>query len=340
LSKINTNKSCGPDNIPSWILRDNSVWLAEPVCAIFNASVREGIVPIIWKKANVVPVPKTNPPRKIESDLRPISLTSTLSKVLESIVGGWILEFVRNKLDIQQYGAIKGRSTTHALVDILHHWHQALDNSESVRVIFIDYAKAFDHVDHSILVRKLYNFNVPQFLIRWLCSFLNNRMQRVKLSEYFSEWLTLKGSMPQGTWLGPLVFILLINDLSSDCGMHKFVDDVTLTEVIKKNDHSNMSAYLNNVVEWSDHNLMNINFVKTKEMLLGRINKEPPPKIFVGSNVIERVSSFRLLGIHIDNNLKWTSHTAYIYSKASSRLYFMKLLKRSGACIDDMLHFF
>ena len=340
LSKINTNKSCGPDNIPNWILRDSSVWLAEPVCAIFNASVREGIVPIIWKKANVVPVPKTNPPRKIESDLRPISLTSTLSKVLESIVGGWILEFVRNKLDIQQYGAIKGRSTTHALVDILHHWHQALDSSESVRVIFIDYAKAFDHVDHSILVRKLYNFNVPQFLIRWLCSFLTNRMQRVKLSEYFSEWLTLKGSMPQGTWLGPLVLILLINDLSSDCGMHKFVDDVTLTEVIKKNDHSNMSAYLNNVVEWSDHNLMNINFVKTKEMLLGRINKEPPPKIFVGSNVIERVSSFRLLGIHIDNNLKWTSHTAYIYSKASSRLYFMKLLKRSGACIDDMLHFF
>ena len=75
LSKLNTNKSCGPDNIPNWILRDSSVWLAEPVCAIFNASVRDGVVPIIWKKANVVPVPKTNPPRKIESDLRPISST-------------------------------------------------------------------------------------------------------------------------------------------------------------------------------------------------------------------------------------------------------------------------
>jgi len=91
------------------------------VCAIFNASVHDGIFPTIWKKANVVPIPKTNPPRKIESDLRPISLTSTLSKVLESIVGGWILEFVWEKLDKQQFGAIKGRSTTHALVDILHH---------------------------------------------------------------------------------------------------------------------------------------------------------------------------------------------------------------------------
>ena len=92
-------------------------------------------------------------------------------------------------------------------------------------------------------------------------------MQRVKLSEYFSEWLTLKDSMPQGTWLGPSVFIWLINDLSSDCGIHKFVDDVTLSEIIKKHDYSNMSAYLNNVVELLDHNLMNINVAKTKEML-------------------------------------------------------------------------
>ena len=123
-------------------------------------------------------------------------------------------------------------------------------------------------------------------------------MQRVELSEYFSEWLTLKGSMPQGTWLGPwlgpLVFILLINDLSSDCGMRKFVNDVTLSEVIMKHAYNNTSAHLNNVVEWSAHNLMNINVAKTKGMLLGRINKEPPPNIFVGSNVIERVSSFRL----------------------------------------------
>ncbi|MFM2293543.1 MAG: hypothetical protein RIS29_3356, partial [Bacteroidota bacterium] len=339
LSKINSNKSGGPDDIPNWFLRDSSVWLAEPVCAIFNASVRDGIVPTIWKKANVVPVPKTNPPRKIESDLRPISLTSTLSKVLESIVGGWILEFVRDKLDTQQYGGIRGRSTTHALVDMLHHWHQALDNSESVRIIFIDYAKAFDHVDHSNFVRKLYAYNVPQFLIRWLCSFLTNRMQRVKLSEYFSEWLTLKGSMPQGTWLGPLVFILLINDLRSDCGIHKFVDDVTLSEIIK-HDLSNMSNHLNNIVEWSNQNLMNINFAKTKEMLLGRSNTNPFSSISVNSNAIERVSTFRLLGVHIDDNLKWTSHTSYIYSKASSRLYFMKLLKRSGASIDDMVHFF
>ena len=108
--------------------------------------------------------------------------------------------------------------------------------------------------------------------------------------------------MLQGTWLGPLAFIilafiLLINDLSSDCGMQKLVDDVTPSEVIKKHDYSNMSTYPNNVVEWSDHNLMDINVAKTKKMLLGRINKEPSPNIFVSSNVIERVSSYLFQGV-------------------------------------------
>jgi Reverse transcriptase (RNA-dependent DNA polymerase) len=165
LSAINTTKSCGLDNIPNWILRDSSVWLAKRVYAIFNESARDGIVPTIWKKANVVPIPKTSPSNKIESDLRPIFLTPTLSKMLESIVlvGNWILEFVTDKLDKQQLGAIKCRSTTHALVDILHHWHQALDNSDSVRVMFIDYTEAFDHVDHSNFVHEVYNCNVPLF---------------------------------------------------------------------------------------------------------------------------------------------------------------------------------
>ena len=96
--------------------------------------------------------------------------------------------------------------------------------------------------------------------------------------------------MPQSTWVGPLVFILLINDLSTNCIMHKFVDDVTLSEIIKKHDCSNMSAHFNDVVEWSDDNLMNINFVKTKEILSERINKDPPLNISVKNNVIERVS--------------------------------------------------
>jgi hypothetical protein len=99
LRNINVKKSSGPDNIPYWMLRDNSLWLAEPVCVSFIMSIREGIVPTIWKQANVVPIPKTHPPRVIQSDLRPVSLTSTLSKVLESFIGCHILKIITDKLD-------------------------------------------------------------------------------------------------------------------------------------------------------------------------------------------------------------------------------------------------
>jgi hypothetical protein len=121
------------------------VWLAEPLCAIFNESIRSGFVPLSWRQANVIPVPKVHPPIAIETDIRPISLTPTISKILESFVGQWILTYVTGYLDRRQYGGIKGRSTTHALVDMLHHWHQA--------------------------IVKLQAFNVPTILLKWLCSF-------------------------------------------------------------------------------------------------------------------------------------------------------------------------
>ena len=97
-------------------------------------------MPSLWKKANVLPIPKTNPPTSIESDLRPISLTPTVSKVLESIIASWILELIDKQLDDHQFGAPKGRSTTHALVDLLHHWHRTLNEGHSVRALFLDYA--------------------------------------------------------------------------------------------------------------------------------------------------------------------------------------------------------
>ena len=128
LSQINVYKAPGPDGLPNWLLRDFCAHLAGPVCAIYNASVREGFVPPCWKESNVVPVPKVHPPRDIEADLRPISLTATLGKVLESFVGAWILERVGSTIDDRQYNALKQRSTTHALVDMLHHWHAAVDN--------------------------------------------------------------------------------------------------------------------------------------------------------------------------------------------------------------------
>jgi len=141
----------------------------------------------MWKRANVLPLPKINPPASIESDIRPISLTPTVSKILESFVGSWILELVGSQLDDRQYGGLKGRSKTHVLVDMLHHSNKALDDGHSVRILFIDYAKAFDHVDHNIVIQKLKALGVPDFMVRWLSSFLRVRQQRVKVIDIFSD---------------------------------------------------------------------------------------------------------------------------------------------------------
>ena len=152
---------------------------------------------------------------------------------MESLIGRFLLNSISNKFDKKQFGAIKGRSTSHELVDIFHKWHSALDQRQSVRVVFVDYAKAFDHVDHGTVLNKLHDLGIPQKILRWLSSFLLDRQQRVKIGRVLSEWARPNGGMPQGTWLGPYVFLALINDLSSLVELHKFVDDCTLSETTR-----------------------------------------------------------------------------------------------------------
>ena len=163
-------------------------------------------------------------------------------------------------LDTKQFGALKGRSTTHALVDILHNWNAAHDSGSSIRAVFVDYAKAFDDVDHSILITRLITLGVPAYIIRWIFSFLDKRQQRVKIGTILSTWLQLNGGMPQGTWLGPLTCVILIDGLKPECLVHKFIDNTTASEILKKNQPSNMPDIIQQLVNWSKSSTMNINF--------------------------------------------------------------------------------
>jgi hypothetical protein len=340
LSQINIHKSSGPDGIPNWFLRDFAFAISDPICHIFNSSISGGAVPSLWKRANVIPIPKTCPPKSIQDDLRPISLTPTLSKVLESLVGRWILAKTVGKFDPRQFGALKGRSTTHALIDITHMWHQALDDHNSARILFIDYSKAFDHVDHKTVLSKMKVFGIDPPLLKWMHSFLLNRQQRVKVGNAFSKWTTMNGGMPQGTWLGPYVFLILIDDLRTIMPTVKFVDDVTVTEIINLHSSSQMQTAADQISEWSQRNLMNINVKKTKEMLLGPILKNPPDQIVLNTVNIERVTSFKLLGITVMNNMSWENHVSAICAKSSKRLHFLTILKRSAVSPTDLLQFY
>ena len=173
-------------------------------------------------------------------------------------------------------------------------------------------------------------YGVPDVIVRWLTSFLCEHQQQVKICDIFSDWVTLRGGMSQGTWLGPLTFTILIDDLRSGRPTHKYVDDTTVTEIIEKGSVSEMQNTTATLVEWSELNSMNINIRKTKEMVMGSCGTEMNT-LMISSTAVERVSKYKLLGVVVDSNLKWEDHVSAITYKAARRIWFLKKLKRAGA---------
>jgi len=214
---------------------------------------------------------------------------------------------------------------------VLHHWCQTLDKGGSVRGLFVDFSKAFDRVDHNVIVSKLIDRGAPHCLIRWICSYLNDRRQSVRIDGQYSNWLSLAGGMPQGSLIGPLTFILLIDDLRLQCLTHKYVDDTTLTELLPRgSSESRMQLHFQDLHGWTTYNKMKINYTKTKEMILDPLAKSPPDLLSHCSTtdaslVIERVKFFKLLGINISHDFSWQTHVDLITSKAASRLHFLRV---------------
>ena len=183
LLSLNPAKASGPDGITNWLLKEYAESLAFPVKTIINASFKQQRLPDIWKCADVTPLPKKQPVENLKKDLRPISLTPCLSKVAEDIVvRDFVKPAVMKVLDPNQYGAVPKSSTTIALLSMIHDWTIGTDgNGSTVRSILFDYRKAFDLIDHSILVNKLCNLELPASIINWIIDFLSNCFQRIRV---------------------------------------------------------------------------------------------------------------------------------------------------------------
>jgi hypothetical protein len=205
------------------------------VCSIFNSFIREGLVPVLWKSADVLPLPKISNLQSVESDLRPWpnSLIPVLSKILEDYLFQWLCPIIMPHIDPRQFGCIKKSSSTAALIHLLHTWLAATETPKTfIRSCHVDFSRAFDTINHNILLSKLCLPYVPPTLLNWCSSFLRNRQQRVKLQSVKSGWNFIHAGVPQGTKLGPLFFLVMINDLTTTVPMYKFVDDVTMSEII------------------------------------------------------------------------------------------------------------
>ena len=345
LLAISAFKAPGPDGIPTRIWKEYAPELAEPITLIFNTSIASGTFPTAWKDSNVTPVPKVTPITGM-GDLRPISLTAIVSKVLEDFVVEWLIEDVEHIIDPSQFGCLKGTSTTYCLLDMMHNWLSSIDKPGMfLRACFLDFSKAFDHIDHTILVNKLIHLGVRGFIIRWICSFLCGRRQAVKIKNIVSPWMSVHAGVPQGTKLGPILFLLMINDLATETPLlsshWKYVDDLTISEVIPSGGTSSLQKDLDVIAQWSLRNNMNLNPKKCKEIVISSLRSRPDlSPLCVNEHPLERVSSHKVLGVTISDTLGWNEHVHEIVSKASKRLYILRVLKRSGIPPEDLINIF
>ena len=258
---------------------------------------------------NIVPVPKQNPVRDVNKHLRPISLTPTLSKIAEEfIVELYMKQAVLKVFSANQFGSVPKSSTTHALISMIHTWTKHTDgNGATVQVVLFDYRKALDLIDHSILTSKLGSLDIPYGIASWIVDFLKCRQQRVKLDhDCKSEWKHVPAAVPQGTKLGPSLFVLMIDNIEvTDNALWKFVDDTTIAEPVHKDELSTIQYAVSEIATKSHQNKFQLNEEKCKELRISFSKKEQSFAPFIiNEKAIETVVNIKLLGLNIANDLK------------------------------------
>ncbi len=225
---------------------------------------------------------------------------------------------------------------------MIHQWSKATDSSgAAVRVILYDYRKAFDLIDHNILIKKINDLPVPRKVACWVVDFLMNRFQRIKLSNAYSDWESVPSGVTQGTKLGPWLFLLMINDLRLDgIDTWKYVYD-TSTEIIQKGTVSNIQLSSSELQEWSLQNRFQLNSSKCKELRIDfKREKQQFNPVMVNDQPVEVVKHAKLLGLTISSSLKWNMHIEDTIKKANKRLYCLVQLKRAKVPEKEIVQFY
>ena len=280
LKLIDGNKACGPDLVSPKLLKDGATVLTPHLCKIFNISLVSSIFPSDWKTANVVPVHKKGD-RTNTSNYRPISLISCIGKVFEKCVFKHLHNYLvsNHKLTPVQSGFTPGDSAVFQLADLCHTFSRAVDEGKEIRVVFCDISKAFDRVWHKGLLFKLRRMDISGHLLDWFGCYLNNRTQRVALEGSYSQYKILNAGVPQGSILGPLLFLIYINDIVEEIGsnIRLFADDTSLYLIVDDPDTTAdlMNADLDKIHSWSQSWLVTFNPNKTEELIKSR--KAAPP---------------------------------------------------------------
>ena len=333
ISNLKTNKATGPDDISPRLIRLLGETVVPPLTSLFNLSFKTGVVFQEWKTAKLTTVHKKDDETD-RGNYRPLSILSVPSKILESCVNDAIVDHVLNSNRLvtdNQWAYRKGYSTELLLVHLTETWRDAIDSGLVVGAAFIDFKKAFDCVDHDILLNKPQcQFGIRGPLLNWLTSYLTSRLQYTVLNGQRSRFSSVSSGVPQGSVLGPTLFVLYTSNLveSVQSGtVHMYADDTTIYCIGKSIDEvaAALNQSLTELYAWCVRNKLTPHPKKSECMLIHRGPfTGPHPPIYLGDNILERVTYSRLLGVDIDDKLNWSVHIKGLKKSFVNKLSLMK----------------
>ena len=336
VKNMNNKKSLPHDNINSHLLKHIITHILTPLTHIFNLSISQGIFPSSFKTSKVIPIFKKGNPEDM-SNYRPISLLSCLSKILEKIIMTRLNSFFKkhNVLTDKQYGFRSNHSTELALLEFSQKILNNMNNKILSLGVFIDLSKAFDLINHEKLLHKLSKYGIRGLANQWLRSYLSNRKQYVSLHKFQSNLLDINCGVPQGSILGPLLFIIFINDLCQNFPQINFIlfaDDTNIffptTDPIQ--DTNNINNELSKIASWFTFNKLLINSTKCSYTLFGPkilTNNIPNLNIKICNTILPKSTSIKFLGITIKDNLTWDDHINTISIKINKTIGILHKIK-------------
>ena len=327
LSQLDVTKAFGPDGVSPKLLKEGAHQLAPALCRLINLSLTKSKFPRTWKLANVIPLYKKNDRNSI-TNYRPVSLLSSVGKIMEKIVFQTLFEHFRSNFLISawQSGFIPGHSTSTQFIEMYNHFCKAVSCGKEIRIVFCDVSKAFDRVWHRGLLFKLQKCGITGPLLAWITHYIKDRYQRVVINGQFSSWKLIQAGVPQGSILGPLLFLIYINDIThviQHCHIRLFADDTCL--FIEVDDRERAAEHLEQdlsaISRWAKTWLVTFSPPKTESLVISnKANLTAHPPIHMDGSVLNEVTHHKHVGIILSKDLSWHRHICAIEKKARSIL--------------------
>ena len=338
LRKLKSTKATGLNGIPAKLLKGAAQEVAKPIANLINLTFSTGEIPQEWKEAKVTPIFKSGEKDDV-NNYRPISVLPLISKIMERAIQVQLVSFLtENNVHSEHQSGFRKRHSTQTAVTYLSDFIlENMDKQKLTGAVFIDLKKAFDLVNHKCLLYKLEHYGVRGLSHSWFQNYLCTRSQRVKFKELSSS-LPLSYGVPQGSILGPLLFVLYINDLPQclvRSNISMYADDTVIYTTGSRPDDVMMKIQedIQRVEQWMKSNQLVLNLTKTKSLLFGTAQKLAGAtdfNILIQGKEIDRVSNFCYLGVTLDENLSWKEHVGEVFKKVNKRL---GLLGRIRSCL-------